>query len=852
MNRPALLRSALLLALLLTPKTAFAQPPAHQEESAATQQELAPSAASEAGATQVSEEEATAAQAPQLQEPDPEAPQAIDAGEIPSRAELVAADLRRIEALLQPAAEIERIESAFSAREVGIVRLLATLDAVDPSRTSTRRLEDLRLPWLELNNELVAWSAVVRGRYSTLQVERERLGEIRARWDRTVLEADSDELSPSMLQRVEDVLARVVDVEARTRERRNDLGAIAGRITASQELVSDSLQRIDVLAETLRRQLLTRETEPLWLSLRASAVRPFASEASHAGRDWWTALITYIDLRPGSVAFLAVCFSVLLLAAFHLRREIGRWSMEDADSERLRSLVSRPFSAASAFALAIGALILPYPVGASTDLIIVLATVPMLRLGTVLLEAEARRKLGLVAALVILARVAAVGPGGSTVTRLLLLAVSALGFVGTARAVMRGLEPLRARRGWYSATRTLASVAAILLVVSIGANILGWLRLSKLLTQATIVSLFGAFGWAILVLAVAALLPVVLSGWLGRALPSLGRNQTTIRRTTLGALGILATILWLRGTLFRFQAWEPLRAYGARIGTSGLSIGDLEIQTGGILGAILILVVTWLTARFVGFVLSEEVVPRLRFRRGEGQSLITLVNYTVYAIGIVMAASALGLTGTQLAVVVGALSLGIGFGLQTIVNNFVSGLILIFERPIKVGDTVQTVDHWGRVEHIGIRASTIRSFDGAEIIVPNGDLIAKEVINWTRTDEIRRAEVLVGVAYGTDPEAVLEILLRVAEEHSRARSHPEPKAQMIRFGDSSLDFRLRCWTKVDDWIDLVSDLHVAINRELEEAGITIPFPQRDLHIKPQPGATDTDIPPVPEPTDLPE
>jgi small-conductance mechanosensitive channel len=190
--------------------------------------------------------------------------------------------------------------------------------------------------------------------------------------------------------------------------------------------------------------------------------------------------------------------------------------------------------------------------------------------------------------------------------------------------------------------------------------------------------------------------------------------------------------------------------------------------------------------------------------------------------------------------IVGALGVGIGFGLQNIVNNFVSGLILIFGRPISVGDTVQTVDHWGRVTKIGMRASTIRSFDGAEIIVPNGDLISKEVINWTRSDEIRRFEVLVGVAYGTDPEAVLEILRRLADEHPQTLEEPEPQVHMIDFADSSLDFRLRCWAPMSDWVTVASDLRVAINNELKVAGIQIPFPQRDLHVRSTVALTEND------------
>jgi small-conductance mechanosensitive channel len=183
--------------------------------------------------------------------------------------------------------------------------------------------------------------------------------------------------------------------------------------------------------------------------------------------------------------------------------------------------------------------------------------------------------------------------------------------------------------------------------------------------------------------------------------------------------------------------------------------------------------------------------------------------------------------------VIGALGVGIGFGLQTIVNNFVSGLILIFERPIKVGDAIETPDYFGRVRRIGIRASVIRSYDGAEIVVPNGELISKAVTNWTGTDENRRLDIPIGVAYGTDPEQVLEILRGVARAHPRVADVPPPDAQMIRFGDSSLDFQLRAWCVMEHRVDVASDLHVAINRELAAAGISIPFPQRDLHIKPE-------------------
>jgi len=829
MNCRAISRFALVPLLVLLPLAAAAQPLLTQESDTAIPQEAAvPPPPPE--------------QAVVLDEPQP-----IPEGEILARAELVRADLRRIEELLRPSARVERIRSTLLEREVEMVTLQAALDIVDANRVSARQLADLRLSWMELESELAVWATVHGARFDALQVERERLREMRAQWERTAQQADAMDLSPEMLTQVADVLAAVGDVEGRARGRRDAVGAISGRIAARHELVFSSLQAIDDLGVAMRGRVFSREAAPIWRSLRESSQQSFTEDALGAGRDWTESLLTYVWFRLGRIVILVLCFLALLTTALQLRRRSEVQPSNDVESERSRGLIARPVSLALASTVAITAVVLPYPVGASTDLLLILAIVPMLRLGSVILEPGARRRLYEVVALTVLTRVAAVGPDGSTVARLLLLVVSALGFIGAAQAARRGRERVRERGGWARATEAVAWAAAIVLAVAMGANVFGWLQLSKMLTEATVSSLFAAFGWSILVMALVALLPVILSGWMGGALLSLRHNRAAVQRITVGVLGIAATILWLRGVMTRFYVWEPVRNFGASIAASGISIGGLEISTGGLLGAALILVGTWLVARLIRFVLREEVLPRLELRRGSSHSLVTLVNYTVYGIGIAMAASAMGLSGTQLAVVVGALSVGIGFGLQNIVNNFVSGLILIFERPIKVGDLVQTATHWGTVERIGIRASVIRSVDGAEIVVPNGDLIANEVINWTRSDETRRIEVLVGVAYGTDPEAVIEILLRVAEEHSRVRSHPEPKAQMICFGNSSLDFRLRCWTLVEDWIDVSSDLHVAVNRELKAASITIPFQQRDLHVIPHPDSTGSDMPPSLDP-----
>jgi len=191
----------------------------------------------------------------------------------------------------------------------------------------------------------------------------------------------------------------------------------------------------------------------------------------------------------------------------------------------------------------------------------------------------------------------------------------------------------------------------------------------------------------------------------------------------------------------------------------------------------------------------------------------------------------MGIDLNRFTILAGAFGVGVGFGMQNVINNFVSGLILLFERPVQVGDTVQIGDLLGDIRRIGIRSSTIRTWEGAEVIVPNGNLTSDLVTNWTLSDRMRRIDLPVGVAYGSDPGKVLELLSAVAKQQPRIVTEPPPTVLFLGFGDSSLDFQLRVWTDhFEEWMSIRSDLAVAVHSALRAAGITIPFPQRDVHL----------------------
>jgi small-conductance mechanosensitive channel len=217
---------------------------------------------------------------------------------------------------------------------------------------------------------------------------------------------------------------------------------------------------------------------------------------------------------------------------------------------------------------------------------------------------------------------------------------------------------------------------------------------------------------------------------------------------------------------------------------------------------------------------------------GVSLSVSRLLHYALVSVGCVLALVVLGVDLTTMTLLVSALGVGIGFGLQTIVNNFVCGLILLLERPLRVGDTIEISGQPAKITKIGLRSTTVRTPDQADMIVPNSDLITNRVTNWTLTDRQARSVIPVGVAYGSDIALVMQTLQACALAHPGVLHSPEPQVLFRRFGDSSLDFELRAWVAdVDSRLQVASDLHQDIDRRFRQAGIEIPFPQRDLHVR---------------------
>ena len=315
--------------------------------------------------------------------------------------------------------------------------------------------------------------------------------------------------------------------------------------------------------------------------------------------------------------------------------------------------------------------------------------------------------------------------------------------------------------------------------------------------------------------------------------------ETSDRVPGLIWIRLLATIaVWGSFAVVLINTWdysggviEQIRGYMV----NGFDIGDFRIIPSRILWAVLIFGIIVILSGWVRSQLENNWLRMTTMGAGARDAMVTIIGYIMFLVALLAGLSAAGFDFSNIAIVAGALSVGIGFGLQNIVNNFVSGLILLFERPIRKGDWIVVGTTEGVVKDIHIRSTIIQTFDRSDVIVPNSELISNQVTNWVLSSEMGRAVIPVGVAYGSDTEKVRDILMTIAEENEdvmKTGSAPKPKVLFRAFGDSSLNFELRVFLhSVDSRISIVSDINFAIDKAFRKENIEIPFPQRDLHVK---------------------
>lgn len=739
-----------------------------------------------------------------------------------------------------------------SSAQVGILRaaLEEIADPVDTKLDATSGIVLGTLPVMRLESlarhyefdarRLADWDARARHAFAPYDDIAVQLAQSRAAWSATRAAGAGMTLPPVLAERIDAILAQLMDVETRLATVLRAQFDLMQRSAALKTRIDAGLTRMDAVIAQVDERILSADALPLWRvtgnrngsgELWESLERGLAIERQFA--------IDYNAADTGNQMALRVVQLTLLPLLLWLgtRKETRAHAVKGSRAPRA---LRRPFSAWILLSMLSVLILEPDAPLLVHEIALLVALVPLLRLlpGGFGHMPGAWSHLAL--ALYALDRFSILAVADNGLYRWLLLVLNVLALHLAWRALRIPCQP-RADGGstaWQGAIRFTAWAGLALLSTALVANVIGNASLAETVTSGVIDSAY----MAILLYASAVALRDIARALASRQ--TLAGNRFAVRhyaelQASLSMLLLLAaTCAWLVYSLDRLRLLRPVRAVLVAIMDFGLTLGQVSIHIGGILTLVVSAWLAYWAARLVRRILREELPRHRGLPRGVGSSIASLSYYAVLLAGLLLALSAAGVQLGQLAIVFGALGVGIGFGLQNVVNNFVSGLVLMFERPIQPGDTVDAAGVSGTVREISLRSTTIRTFDGADAVVPNGALLNGSLTNWTMYDRSRRFEIALGISYDADPVQVLDILRTVVADTPDIATTPAPKVMLAEYGESALRFVISIWTDdADRWLTIRGDLLARILPALRAAGIGIASRQLDINLHTAPAKT---------------
>ena len=744
---------------------------------------------------------------------------------VPLEAQSALASLQEIEA------NVSKDQSSADGLGRTLLELTGEIDARTADDTSVLTnspsldvLYRLKLAWRNFGVRLSV-SEVELKRYVTSSEEQlARVDQLNKIWQATFQSAKQPQTSPAVLQLVQSVIDSVERTRQAVGSGQEHLLTLQSHLLEGEARVRRALSSIEQGENRALENIFVRDAQPIW-SLQTSLSTEWQKQSDESFSSQLKTSIAFSRRLPFS--FLThVLFIGLVAGVLHwMRRRIRRLAEQKPELQHALPILDLPIS--TAFALSM--LLVPVIYAQAPRLIhAIIGAVTLIPAVAILRRLLDRHSYPILNAIVLLYFVGQL--------RILAASLPVLGrFTFLAQVLGASLFLVWVLRSWglppeaaethgrvWRTIRAIAKIGLLFLPAAFLANIFGYVNLGNLLGIIFFRSVYIA---AMLYTAIRILEGLISIALQVRPLGSLRviiLHRPMIQRRACRVLEFLAFLFWLNLLLNFFGLITPVIETTKAALNANLALGSFGITPGQILAFLITVWVSFLVSKFLRFLLEEDVYHHLHLARGIPYAISTMLHYVILLLGFFIALGALGIDLTKVTILAGAFTVGIGFGLQNVINNFVSGLILLFERPIKVGDVIEAGGNVGEVSRIGIRASVIRTADGSEIIIPNGSLISSQVTNWTFSDRQRSVEVSVNTAGGVDPQRVVELLKRTAAAHPGVAKEPLPQVYVVNFNAGAVSFQLRAWTdRHEDWAQLRSDLSVAVKDALAREEIAI-------------------------------
>ena len=766
----------------------------------------------------------------------PASAQAIPVPEIAERAEQIAA-LVRGTGQGPSTTDVEGIESELAAADQWTRGHLVSTAQVLASSPSPNALAILADSWQVVRRRLTAWNGTLTARATLLEHRVNELETMRTTWSATRKSAVDSRAPTPVLARVDDTRVVIATARRTADERRAHVLELQDKVAKAIARCDDALAHIAQARAAMAGPLLARDSLPIWSrEARARVSADPGGRLRGSVRDIVELTRDFLASQRGRVPLQLALFVIVAVLA-RRARTAARRRADKAPSEYAASQVFEvPISSALVLALLATAWIYADPPRVLTSVVGLLVLLPVVLVVRRLVSPAVVPAVHALAAFFLIDRVVDVCSVVPVLEQWVFLLEMMSGIVfltlvaRSERVLVDAADP--AALGWRRRLAWILWAQLSVLVAAVGAGALGSMRLARLLGGTVLASDYVALVLYAGVRVADGLIVYVLRARPLNRLFMVQRHRALLERRITLALRWLAVGIWISFTLGALGVMDPFRSAAGTAWDARYVRGSISLSFGDVVVFILTVACAFALSAVVRLVLHEDVYPRLLLPRGVPYAASFFLHYAIVLGGFVAAVAAMGVDFTRITILAGALGVGVGIGLQGVVANFVSGLILLLERRIHVGDAIQLGDLGGAVREIGSRASTIRTWDGAEVIVPNSILTSERVTNWTLSDRLRRVDLDVRVDYASDPEHVLEILRTTGGAHPKALAEPAPVALCTGFADSALNFELRVWTAhAEEAESIGSQIAVAVHGALGAAKIAFAIPQRDVQLR---------------------
>jgi small-conductance mechanosensitive channel len=760
---------------------------------------------------------------------------AIPVNQIPAELEKIENDLKVAERKTIPKKSMLAIDSLFPLYvdflKVQKRNALNFIQA-NPNR---QKIDNLINKWEGYFGQLDIWQNTINDAEDKNMDLISPLKEKEYRWSLTLDLAKAENAPASLINNVERIVRNLTSIRKKISDENNALITLETRIIDEKSIINQTIEDFQSLKNSEIYNVFYKRHEALWNTPFKSLDQYNESKEIESIPNKFSNIRAYIIENQLQVYYFLFQIALIILLLFYFKKAFLRvkFTEQDANLQRAKEIVVSHAVPSIVFIVAISALLflknIPFLLSDILILIALFASIPMLR--SLIYTRFNNLILFIIIFFVINALKTYVWfPPPYYRIYLIIEAVLMLGLLYYYSNPYLVTRKLKTRLLGKVFIRSVP-VFYIIILTSIISNLFGYTNLTDLsLKFVTLSSALTVIFYGIL---------MVASGLIVGGIHLIFINQSTyseerklwVEKKSLLFIRILVFLWWGYYFLGLLDMTEAIGLWYSDFIVKSYSFGSLSFTLDEIINFTIVLIASFLISNFVSMVVDGGALSFLKLPKGIPSAIALVIRYLVISFGFVLALSSLGIDLSSFNLMAGALGLGIGFGLQTIISNFVSGIILVFERPIFPGDTVEVGNLLGTVSKIGVRASKVRTFDGAEVVVPNNNLISNDLINWTLSDNVKRIEILIGAAYGSDPNVVLEILTEASLKNEFTLTDPAPIALFNEFGDSSLNFRLLVWVPYDKGLISKSNISVAIYDAFKENGIEIPFPQSDIHVK---------------------